>query len=58
MFTQTLRIDPIRVTARLTPRPGQGIPTDQGGPKEARRSLRVHSLRLLLNIVPILLVEL
>lgn len=36
---------------------GQGIPTEQGGPEKAGRSVRVHSLRLLLNIVPLLLVE-
>lgn len=37
---------------------GQGIPTEQGGPEKAGRSVRVHSLRLLLNVVPLLLVEL
>ena len=36
---------------------GQGDPADQGRPRQARRHVRVHPLRLLLNLVPILLVE-
>lgn len=37
---------------------GKGVQTDSGGSPEAGRSLRVHSLRLLLNIMSLVLVEL
>merc|ERR1711939_1267325 len=36
----------------------QGIPAEQGGAKEAGWSVRVHSLCLLLDVLPIILVEL
>lgn len=36
---------------------GQGIPTKQGGPPKAGRSVRVHSLRLLLDVMSVVLVE-
>lgn len=36
---------------------GKGVPADSGGPQEAGRFVRVHSLCLLLNIMPLLLVE-
>ena len=36
---------------------GQGEPSEHRGPQEAGRSLRVHPLRLLLDLVPVLLVE-
>jgi hypothetical protein len=41
----------------LTRRIGKRVPPEQGRPKEAGWSLRVHSLRLLLNLLPLLLVE-
>lgn len=41
----------------LTTTTGKGVPPEQGRPKEAGWSLRVHSLRLLLNFLPLLLVE-
>ncbi len=37
---------------------GQGVQAKQGGPQEARRPLRVHPVRLLLDLVPLVLVEL
>ena len=40
-----------------TPAPAQGVAAEPRGPREARRALRVHPLRLLLDLVPELLVE-
>lgn len=41
-----------------TPHTGQGVPAKQGGPQEAGRPVRVHPLRVLLDVVPVVLVEL
>ena len=50
---------PHRATQTLTNSfTGQGIPAEQGRPPKARRSVRVHSLRLLLDVMPLILVEL
>lgn len=48
----------IRKEGILTHYVGKGVQTDSGGSPEAGRSLRVHSLRLLLNIMSLVLVEL
>ena len=37
---------------------GQGIPSNQRRSQEARRSLRVHHVRMLLHLLPLVLVEL
>ena len=47
-------ISPTRRTRTIQ----QGIPAEQGGAKEAGWSVRVHSLCLLLDVLPIILVEL
>jgi hypothetical protein len=41
----------------LTHNTGQGIQTDQGRQEKARRPVRVHLVRLLLDFVPLVLVE-
>ena len=40
------------------PRPAEGMEAEPRGPREARRPLRVHPVRLLLDLMPELLVEL
>ena len=40
-----------------TPRAGAGVEAVDRGPPQARRALRVHPLRLLLDLLPVLLVE-
>ncbi|KAL8387778.1 hypothetical protein RB595_009679 [Gaeumannomyces hyphopodioides] len=37
---------------------GQGVPPEQGGQEKAGRPVRVHPVRLLLDLVPVILVEL
>lgn len=53
-----LRAFRAQLTTQLTIDAGQGIPPEQGGPQEAGRSLRVHPVRVLLDLVPFILVEL
>lgn len=45
-------------TTALTHNAGQGVQAIQGGPQEARRPLRVHPVRVLLDLVSLILVEL
>ena len=45
------------LTRSLTHSVGQGVQAKQGGPQEARRPVRVHPVRLLLDVVPLVLVE-
>ena len=40
-----------------TPDPAEGMAADAGGPREARRPIRVHPVRLLHHLLPQLLVE-
>lgn len=48
----------IRKWVMLIQDTGQGISPKQGGPEKAGRSVRMYSLRLLLDILPFILVEL
>lgn len=43
---------------RTVKKTGQGVPAEQGGPEEAGRPVRVHPVRVLLDFVPVVLVEL
>ena len=54
-YAQHASIEPWLKTT--TPRARKGMATDAGGPRRARRALRVHPLRLLLDLLPELLVE-
>ena len=55
-FLRAARLD-AAVAADRHGRAGEGVEADQGGPRQARRPLRVHPVRLLLDLVPELLVE-
>ncbi len=54
-YAQHASIEPWLKTT--TPAAREGMAADAGRPGEARRPLRVHSLRLLLDLLPELLVE-
>ena len=54
-YAQYASIEPWLQTT--TPTPREGMEAERRGPREARRPLRVHPVRLLLDLVPELLVE-
>src|SRR4051812_11565333 len=56
-FLRAIRLDPA-LPADREPAAAEGVEAEPRGPREARRALRMHSVRLLLDLVPELLVEL
>ena len=54
-YAQHASIEPWLKTT--TPRAGKGMAADAGGPRRTRRPLRVHPVRLVLDLLPELLVE-
>jgi ferredoxin len=54
---RAVRLDQAVAAERVAGAAGQGAPAVQGRPRKARRSVRVHPVRLLLDQLPELLVE-
>jgi len=54
-YAQYASIEPWLKTS--TPTPAEGVAAEPRGPRKARRPLRMHSVRLLLDLMPELLVE-